>query len=184
MNRALALVLFSISVVVFSSAQTATGGPFEINESGIQVKFPGKPERTSHVVDTWYGKGSVITYMYRSPTNDRIFRLSIADAGSPLLGDDDFKTRLDAVEKGESAQWGVPVLKQKRGDFSGYRGREAVLEGNSVSLVSRGLFVDTKFVYFTVFISGKLSAMTAAEAAIARKSIDEYLSSLTYTKPK
>ena len=182
MHRSFHFCVLIMSLAVFSSAQKTAVEPFEVNEAGVKVKFPGKPDRSAAVVDTWYGKGTVITFMFQS--TDRIFRLSIADAGSPLLGDDDFKTRLDVVEKGETAQWGVPVAKQKRGEFLGLRGREAVLEGSTVSLITRALFVDTKFVYFTVFIKGKLSSMTAADADAARKSVDEFLDSFAYSKPK
>lgn len=182
MIRALFFFILITTFAAFSAAQKDARSPVEINEGGFRVKFLGKPERSSHVVDTWYGKGEVVVYMYR--TDDLIYRFSIGETRSKLLNDDDFNTRLDEAEKGEVQQWGVPVLSQKRGEFMGFRGREAVLEGSSVSLVSRGLFVETKFVYMTVFVRGKLSAMDSADAAAARKKIDVFLNSFTYSKPK
>lgn len=173
----------SVSFFIESRGQTTTApSKFESEQDGFKIAFVGKPDRTESVEDSWFGKSNVIAYTDRSA--DIILRLVITDYLYVSTDEKELNRRFALMKEGELKQWGGTFTREVRSNFDGHPGREMVMEGATVTLSTRAVFIGKRVVYMTVFTKGKLSAMDERSKAKTQKLFTDFFASFEFVKSK
>jgi len=153
--RSRIFLLFVAALIGTTAANAQPGNQskrFESAEDKFSIAFPSTPERRIDEAEAWFGKGAIITYLCRG--DEVIYRLSFVDLPQTIVDEKEMTRRLDVLQGGERLQWGLNDIKETRGKFKGYDGREMISEGSVVTMSSRSIFVGKRFVYLSAFIKG------------------------------